>query len=55
MQTLMLGVVMFTIVVVALVAVVLTAKKFLVSSADITMKIEVDGVEKKSIETPLIF
>lgn len=50
--TLILGVIMFTIVVVALVAVVLTAKKFLVSSADVTLVIEVEGNEKERITTP---
>ena len=50
--TLILGVVMFTIVVVALVAVVLTAKKFLVSSADVTLVIEVEGTEKERLTIP---
>ena len=50
--TLLLGVVMFIIVMVALVAIVLTAKKFLVSSADVKLIIEVDGIEKENITTP---
>lgn len=49
--TLLLGVVMFIIVMVALVAIVLTAKKFLVSSADVKLIIEVDGTEKQNITT----
>jgi Na+-transporting NADH:ubiquinone oxidoreductase subunit F len=51
-MTLVLGVVMFTLVVVALVAVVLSAKSFLVSSQDVNITIEVGGVEKDVITTP---
>ena len=46
-----LSVVMFTVVVVALVAVVLIAKKFLVSSADVNLSIEEEGQELRVLKT----
>ena len=43
---------MFTVVVVALVGVVLTAKKFLVSSADVQLVIEESNQDTRTIATP---